>query len=214
MCSRLKQHVFAETILPGNHLSNGWRWSSSDQRHERHFNLRRPDISQEKARQEEPQHNQRWSRRMMLLFSLLSPFTQRERHLKSKGSFMSWGIIPLRFLKFLNVSLAYIFIHFYFCVCNAGVPLWGAFEPQPEERCFCSTPFTLNRFLTTKRSFLQRSVERPRRDVYVNFPVDFLSHKGLDFSLPMMMKLSQSAYVPQMLELISDKVISPEQLPL
>lgn len=34
--------------------------------------------------------------------------------------------------------------------------------------------------------------------VYVNFPVDFPSHKGLDFSLPMIMKLSQSTCISQM----------------
>lgn len=55
MCSRLKQRVFGETILFGNHLSNGWRWSSSDHRHEMLFNSPCPDMSEEKPRQEKTQ---------------------------------------------------------------------------------------------------------------------------------------------------------------
>lgn len=49
---------------------------------------------------------------------------------------------------------------------------------------------------TEAPSTIQRNVSE--RDVYVNFPVDFLPHKGLDFILPMIMKLSQSTCMSQM----------------
>lgn len=70
MCLRLKPGVCEETVLLRNHLSNGWRWSSSDHRHERGFN-----SSWEEWQRQEPTavDNYGWSLRMVW-FCLLHLF--------------------------------------------------------------------------------------------------------------------------------------------
>lgn len=146
MCSRLKQRVFGKTILLGNHLSNGWRWSSSDQRHERHFNSRRPDSSTEKARQEEPQLTIRggvgiWCYcflSVVISLSLCQSFSQRGKGALRRFIYQP-GIILLRiFHKTYNLYTLYPFL---LCACNAGDLPWEIFEPQPEERSKVSLHF-------------------------------------------------------------------------
>lgn len=76
MCSRLKQRAFGETILLGNHLSNGWRWSSSDREHARHFNSRRPRRWRGGKAKREERHNRqsRWRSAFDTIVLFIKPF--------------------------------------------------------------------------------------------------------------------------------------------